>query len=81
MFDSKVFCVIIFLTALALGAAVYFQTMEMMEYKLLTKLDKQYLSGTFTGDGATESAKDAEAPKDDTAKKEATDTAKKDDKK
>ncbi len=78
MFDSKVFCVIIFLTALALGAAVYFQTMEMMEYKLLTKLDKQYLSGTFTGGGAAESA---EAPKDDTAKKEATDTAKKDDKK
>ena len=78
MFDSKVFFVIIFLTALALGAAVYFQTMEMMEYKLLAKLDKQYLSGTFTGGGAAETK---EAPKDDKAKKEAAGKAKKDDKK
>ena len=77
MFDSKVFFVIIFLTALILGAAVYFQTMEMKEYKLLTKLDKQYLSGTFTG-GAAETT---EAPKADKAKKEEKKEAKKDVKK
>lgn len=80
MFNSKVFCVIIVLTTIALGAAVYLQVQEMMEYNLLVKLDKQYLSGTFTGDGDTstddEPAADADGKKEDTA-----DTAKKDDKK
>ena len=71
MFNSKVFCIIVVLTAIALGAAVYLQVQEMMEYNLLAKLDKQYLSGTFTG-----SADDADSKKDDT-----TDTSKKDDKK
>jgi len=66
MFNSKAFCVIIFLTAVALGTAIYFQVMEMMEYKLLAKLDKQYLSGTFTGSGETVEP----AAKDDTVKKE-----------
>ncbi len=85
MFDSKAFCVIIFLTAAALGTAVYFQTMEMMEYKLLVKLDKQYLGGTFTGSGDTAkpATEDTTAAKDDTAKKETpaseSDTAKKED--
>ena len=81
MFNSKAFCVIIALTAVTLGVALYFQTMEMMEYKLLAKLDKQYLGGTFTGGGDTaKPAADTDsAKKDDTAKKET--AAKKDDKK
>ena len=73
MFNSKVFCIVIVLTAIALGAAVYLQVQEMMEYDLLAKLDKQYLSGTFTTEPV---AVDTESKKDDTA-----DTAKKDDKK
>ena len=82
MFNSKVFCIVIVLTAIALGAAVYLQVQEMMGYDLLTKLDKQYLSGTFSGTGdttepaATEPAADTESKKDDPA-----DTPKKDDKK
>ena len=80
MFNSKVFCIIVVLTAIALGAAVYLQVQEMMEYNLLAKLDKQYLSGTFTGAGDTaaepaEPATDEDSKKDDTA----ADTAKKDD--
>ncbi len=78
MFNSKVFCIVIVLTAIALGAAIYLQVQEMMEYDLLTKIDKQYLSGTFSGagDAAEPAAADTESKKDDTA-----DTAKKDDKK
>jgi len=83
MFNSKAFCVIVVLSTLVLGAAVYFQVQEMMEYKLLTKLDKQYLSGTFSGGGdAAEPAvkKDEAAEKDETAEKDEA-AAKKDDKK
>ena len=76
MFNSKFFCVIVVLSTLVLGASLYFQAQEMMEYGLLTKLDKQYLSGTFTGGGdAAEPAKE-----EDVANKDA-DAAKKDDKK
>lgn len=78
MFNSKAFCVILFLTAAVLGAAIYFQTMEMMEYKLLAKLDQQYLGGTFTG--AKPAADAAPAKKDDATKKE-TAPAEKNDKK
>jgi len=75
LFNSKVFCIIIALTAIVLGAAIYLQVQEMMQYDLLAKLDKKYLSGTFTGTSATEApAADAEK-KDDSA-----DTTKKDDK-
>jgi hypothetical protein len=84
MFNSKAFCVILLLTTLGLGASLYFQVQEMMEYDLLTKLDKQYLSGTFSGGGtAAEPVKDDEAAKEDAdaTKKEAADTAKNDDKK
>ena len=80
MFNSKAFCVIIALTAITLGAALYFQTMEMMEYKLLAKLDKQYLGGTFTGGDTTKPAADTDSAKKDDTDKEKTD-AKKDDKK
>ncbi|MBU8901685.1 MAG: hypothetical protein KOO69_03000 [Victivallales bacterium] len=77
MFNSKAFCIVIVLTTIALVVAIYLQVQEMMEYDLLSKLDKQYLSGTFSGDGdAAEPVADAESKKDDTA-----DTAKKDDKK
>ena len=80
MFNSKAFCIIIVLTTAALGTTIYFQTMEMMEYKLLAKLDKQYLSGTFTGGKPAE--KDSTAAKeDDTAKKEVAGDAKKNDEK
>ena len=70
MFNSKAFCVIIFLTAAALGTTVYFQTMEMLDYKLLVKLDRKYLSGMFSG-GSGDSVKPA--AKDDTAKPAAKD--------
>ena len=81
MFNSKAFFVIVVLTTIALGAAVYLQVQEMIEYDLLAKLDKQYLSGTFTGDGAVEPAEPDKT--DDTAKDDTTtgDTAKTDDKK
>lgn len=82
MFNSKAFCVILFLTAAVLGAAIYFQAMEMMEYKLLAKLDKQYLGGTFTGSGGTtKPTADAAPAKTDDKAKEAAAPAKKDDKK
>jgi hypothetical protein len=77
LFNSKFFFVIVFLTTLALGAALYFQVEEMMKYNLLKKLDKKYLSSTFTGGGATETAPAEDA---DAEKKESTDTAKTDDK-
>ena len=79
MFNSKVFCVIVVLSTLVLGASLYFQTQEMMEYGLLTKLDKQYLSGTFTGDGGTvePAAKEDEPAEDKVAKED--EVAKKDD--
>ena len=78
MFNSKAFCVIIFLTAAVLGAALYFQVMEMMEYRLLAKLDKQYLGGTFTGSADTaKPAPAADAPADKAAKKETAATAEK----
>jgi hypothetical protein len=76
MFNSKAFCVIIFLTAAALGTTIYFQTMEMMDYKLLAKLDKQYLSGTFTGGKPAEKNSTA-AKEDNTAKKKVAGAAKK----
>jgi hypothetical protein len=78
MFNSKAFCVIVVLSTLVLGASLYFQTQEMMEYGLLTKLDKQYLSGTFTGGGGA--AEPEPAKEEEDAKKDA-DAAKKDDKK
>lgn len=68
MFNSKLFCVIVVLTTLAFGAALYFQVEEMIKYDLLTKLDKQYLSGTFTG-GVAKTVP-AETQKDDTVKKD-----------
>ena len=79
MFNSKIFFVIVFLTALVLGAVLYLQVDEMMQYKLLTKLDKQYLSGTFTGGAAAAPAEEDTAKKDDESEEKADDTAKKDD--
>ena len=75
MFNSKAFFVIIVLTALALGAAVYLQVQEMVEYDLLTKLKKQYL-----GDDAVESSENTavEPEEEGNANAKDTTTAKKD---
>ena len=81
MFNSKFFFVIVFLTSIVLGAAVYLQVQEMMKYDLLEKLKTEYLSGIL-GDGSSEPAEEAdESKKEDESKKDSADTAKKDDKK
>ena len=82
MFNSKFFFVIVFLTSIVLGAAVYLQVQEMMKYDLLEKLKTEYLSGIL-GDGSAESAEEADDSKkeDESNKNDTADTATKDDKK
>jgi hypothetical protein len=61
MFNSKSFCIIITLTAVILGGAVFLQVKEMQEYKLLTKLYNQYFGGSSTAEApAAPAAKTAE---------------------
>ena len=74
MFNSKFFLVIVLLTSIVLGAAVYLQVQEMMKYDLLEKLKTEYLSGILGDDSA-------EPAEEDESKKDSADTAKKDDKK
>lgn len=71
MFNSKVFCIIIVLTALALGAALFLQVQEMLQYNLLSTLQERYFpsSGAAAGPAKAEPAKDADKDKAETAPK------------
>ncbi len=71
MFKSGFFCIIVVLTSIILGAAVYLQLEEMKQYNLLTKLYNEYIGSAFANDDAAAPAKD----------KKAVATDKKDDKK
>ena len=42
MFNSRFFTAVVVLTFLALGAAVYFQAMEMQEYNLFNTLQQRF---------------------------------------
>ncbi len=80
MFNNKIFCIIIVLTAIALGATLYFQVEEMNKYDLLDKLKTEYLSGILGDDSAapaesTDEAKE-DAPADETKNEVAEDDKK-----
>ncbi|MDD5599082.1 MAG: hypothetical protein PHV82_14140 [Victivallaceae bacterium] len=62
MFTSKTFCVIIILTVFALGAAVFLQVHEMLQYDLVNTLQERYFPSS---------------PKADTEKDKAAETAQK----
>lgn len=68
MFNSRAFCIIVLLTAVVLGAAVYLQVAELQEYKLLTKLYNKYFVSASAGNEAAP-AKVAKAPEKEPAKK------------
>ncbi len=50
MFNSKSFCVIVVLSAIILGAVVYLQVQEMVQYDLLTKLKNEYFFSSKSSD-------------------------------
>jgi ribosomal protein L12E/L44/L45/RPP1/RPP2 len=63
MFNSKAFCVITFLTVIALGGAVGLQVMEMQEYNLLDKLYNKYI-GSMAAKANSETKAEAETKAD-----------------
>lgn len=63
MFNSKAFCVIIFLTALALAVAVGLQFMEMQQYNLIETLQERYFSSSEEPAESTAAKENAPAEK------------------
>jgi len=61
VFNSKTFCVIIVLTVLALGAAVFLQVHEMLQYDLVNSLQERYFPSSPKGDTEKDKAAEADA--------------------